>query len=131
MLDFFSAVSPSVRPQKALNLAIEFQPQELTCSARGVPPPTITFTRDGLLLDEGALNGRVTLQDAQSVLDDSTRVYTVNRTMEITSPLSNDTGTYTCVASFEVLNQTFSASANFSVIIQGRCILVNVAAYKC
>ena len=108
--------------------AIEFQLQEVTCNATGVPPPTITFMRGDVLLDgmgnstgSNDINARVNLQDqTQPVLNDE-RVYVVYRTLEIVSPIMSDNGLYSCQASFEVLNQTLNSSILFDIFVQSKC----------
>ena len=112
-------MSPLVEPERPLYFAIEFQPQELTCSAMGVPAPAITFSRDGMVLGDGSLDGRVSLRDTVSILNDTTRVYEVNRTLEILSPVGSDTGLYACQASIEVLNLTLTDNVTFTLIVQG------------
>ena len=121
-------MSPSIQSEQDTYLALEFQQQEVTCSATGVPPPTITFMgRDVVLNGVGNstsgssdINDRVNLQQpTQPILNDD-RLYVVNRTLQIVSPIGNDTGAFTCVASFEVLNQTLTASAVFNLVVQSK-----------
>lgn len=124
----FHAVSPSVEPGQPVYFAIEFQLQEVTCNATGVPPPTITFMRGDVLLDgmgnstdSDDINARVSLQDqTQPVLNDE-RVYVVYRTLEIVSTIMSDSGLYSCEASFEVLNQTLTDSTLFDIFVQSKC----------
>ena len=122
----FYAVSPSIQPEEDTYIATEFQVQEVTCTALGVPPPTITFMMGGVVLDGlgndstgGDLNERVRLQNQSESLLTSERLFAVNRTLEIVSPVGSDTGSYTCLASFEVLNTTLTATATFDIIVQG------------
>lgn len=124
----FHAVSPSVGSERPVYFAIEFQLQEVTCNATGVPPPTITFMRGDVLLDgmgnstgSNDINARVNLQDqTEPVLNDE-RVYVVYRTLEIVSPIMSDNGLYSCQASFEVLNQTLNSSTLFDIFVQSKC----------
>ena len=121
---FFYVVSPSIQPEQALYVTIEFQLQEVTCSATGVPPPTITFMRSDVVVSGNSnssdINDRVDLQDPTQPVLNGDRLYVVNRTLQIVSPIGNDTGVFICLASFEVLNQTLTAIDSFYFIVQGK-----------
>ena len=117
-------MSPSIQSEQDIYVAIEFQLQEVTCSATGVPPPTITFMRRDVVLDGNSnssdINDRVNLQDPTQPVLNGDRLYVVNRTLQIVSPTGDDTGIFTCLASFEVLNQTLTASDFFNFVVQGK-----------
>ena len=121
-------MAPSVEPEQRSYLAIEYVPQELTCSAMGVPSPTISFLINGVVLDRvgnssntsGDISERVNLREqSQPILNDDL-LYTVTRTLVILYPIGDDTDHYNCVASFEVLNQTLTAEATFDLVVQSK-----------
>ena len=125
-------VTPSITTAQPLYLAVEFQIQELTCSATGVPAPTISFMRDGVILDRvgnvsttGNLSERVNLRQQTEPLLNSDGLYMVTRTLEIVYPVGQDTGNYTCTATVEVLNQTLSDSVTFDVVVQSKQIMIS------
>ena len=122
-----TVVTPSVVAAQRLYLAIEFQVQELTCSATGVPAPTIFFARGDVILDgmgnistTGNLSERVNLRQQTEPLLNNDGLYMVTRTLEIVYPVGQDTGNYACTASIEVLNQTLSDSVTFDVVVQSK-----------
>ena len=104
--------------------------QELTCIATGVPAPTISFMRDGVVLDRmgptsssANLSERVNFLQQSSPILNSNGLYAVNRTLELLNPFGQDTGNYTCTASVtidELMSLTLSANDTFSVIVQSK-----------
>ena len=104
--------------------------QELTCIATGVPAPTISFMRDGLVLDRmgptslsANLSERVNLLQQSPPILNSNGLYAVNQTLELLNPFGQDTGNYTCTASVtidELMNLTLSANDTFAVIVQSK-----------
>ena len=125
-----TVVAPSVRATQSQYLAIEFEVQELTCEATGVPAPTITFMRNGVLLDgmgnisftDGNLTDRVNLRQQTQPTLNSNGSYSVTRTLEMLYPIGQDTGNYTCIATVSIaeLNQTLSDEDTFNVIVQSK-----------
>ena len=140
-------VAPSVQPAQVLYFAIEYTAQELSCSATGVPAPTISFMRGGVILDRvgnsttatsGDISERVNLREQSQPILSEELLYTVNRTLEVLYPIGNDTGRYSCSASVEVLNQTLTDEDIFILIVQSKYILALISvdqllfyAYSC
>lgn len=127
-------MTPSVESSQDRFLAIENETATLTCTATGVPAPTIGFMINGIVLDRmgsaspGAdLRDRVNLQEqSESTLSDD-RLYMVTRTLEIFNPVGRDTGNYTCTANVtieELLNITFSDQYTFELIVQSELGLI-------
>ena len=121
-----------------LYLAIEFQVQELTCSATGVPGPSISFMRDGVILDRmgnmtsgGNLSERVNLLQPSRPILTRDGLYMVTRTLEILYPVGLDTGNYTCTASITVLNRTLSSVAQFHVVVQSKLYQYALSVAQC
>ena len=112
-----------------LYIAIEFQVQVLTCIATGVPAPTISFVREGVILDrmgntsfDGSISERVNLgQQTQPTLNRD-GLYMVNRTLQILYPVGQDTGNFTCTASVTIaeLNETLTDEDTLEVIVQSK-----------
>ena len=130
---FYTKVAPSIESAQPLYVAIEFQVQELTCIATGVPAPSISFTREGVVLDRMGnmtsggdleLSERVNLREQSQPVFNSDRLYVVNRTLEILYPVGNDTGQYDCTASTEVLNVILSSETTFDIIVEGKLIFM-------
>ena len=126
---FPTVVTPSVKAAQSIHLAIEFEVEELKCEATGVPAPTITFVRNGVLLDRmgnisfiGNLTDRIALRQQTQPTLNSDGLYSVTRTLEMLYPIGQDTGNYTCIASINIaeLNQTLSDKDTFNVIVQSK-----------
>ena len=78
----------------------EGDPVTFTCSVTGIPPPEITWMRNGVPFDQS--NRRVTLSDPTMPELFSTgggNVYFVSRSLTLDNTMNADSGTYTCVAS--------------------------------
>ena len=102
----------------------ETDPVTFTCSATGIPPPKITWVRNGAPFDRS--NTRVTLTDPTVPELYSTNggdVFLVSRNLTLDNTMDADTGTYTCVASNgNAMNQT--DMQNFQLIVKGEvCFL--------
>ena len=122
-----TVVTPTIRAKQSQYLAIEFEVQEVTCEATGVPAPTITFTRIGVFLDrmgniDANLTERINLQQQTQPILNSDGLYSVTRTLEMLYPIGQDTGNYICIASVSIaeLNQTLSDKDAFNVIVQSK-----------
>ena len=125
-----TVVTPSIRAAQSQYLAIEFEVQELTCEATGVPAPTITFMRNGVILDrmgntsftDGNLTDRVNLRQQTQPTLNSDGSYSVTRTLEMLYPIEQDTGNYTCIANVSIadLSHTLSDEDTFTVIVQSK-----------
>ena len=78
----------------------EGDPVTFTCSATGIPPPEITWMRNGSPFDQS--NTRVTLSDPrmpEPFSSDGGNIYFVSRNLTLDNTVDADSGTYTCVAS--------------------------------
>ena len=125
---------PSVQSSQNRFLAIENETATLTCTATGVPAPTISFMIDGIALDRmgsaspGAdLRDRVNLQEQSEPTLNDDRLYMVTRTLEIFNPFGRDTGNYTCTANVtieELTNITLSDQDTFELIVQSELAFV-------
>ena len=80
----------------------------------------VILDREGNISTSGNLSERVNLRQQMDPLLNSDGLYMVTRTLEILYPVGEDTGSYTCTASVEVLNQTLSDSVMFDVIVQSK-----------
>ena len=102
----------------------ETDPVTFTCSATGIPPPKITWMRNGAPFDGS--NTRVTLTDPTVPELYSTNggdVFLVSRNLTLDNTMDADTGTYTCVASNgNAMNQT--DMQNFQLIVKGKVCLL-------
>ena len=103
----------------------ETAPVIFTCSAIGIPPPEITWTRNGVLLDDN-VDPRISLSnpsDPQVLPTTRGDIYLVSRNLIISNTRDNDSDTYTCVAS-NGNARTPSVTQDFELIVQGRPPLV-------
>ena len=78
----------------------ETDPVTFTCSATGIPPPEITWMRNGAPFDQS--NMRVTLSDPtipEPFRTGGGDIYFVSRNLTLDNTMDADSGTYTCVAS--------------------------------
>ena len=102
----------------------------ISCSARGIPPPSIRFLRRGVELNRTGgepgigtdLVSRVQLgQESSSVfMDDST--FMVSRMLTIFNVAEEDAGDFTCEASSTISELALSLSDNsvFALIVQSK-----------
>ena len=102
----------------------------ITCSARGIPPPSITFLRGGVELNRTGeesgigtdLVSRVQLGDESSsvFVDDGTLM--VSRMLTIFNVAEGDAGDFTCEASCTTseLGLSLSGSSVFELVVQSK-----------
>ena len=92
-------VVPVIQPESGLPdyTVNEMEAVTFECSATGIPPPTITWYRDGVLLS----GDRVTLIN-QTLMDftrmDNENVQMVTRMLTLANTNDGDSGNYTCNA---------------------------------
>ena len=85
------------------------------CTATGIPPPTISWYRNGTELLSG--DSRITLSNHAAptlVQGDGGMVYSVSRTLMLANTRDDDSDTYTCVADNIVGND----SQEFELVVQ-------------
>ena len=92
-------------------------PVTFECIATGIPPPTIQWSRDGVLLSSG-----VTLSEPSQTMVSAPMgtgmIYQVERTLTFNTTAS-DTDTYTCeAANTNVMRPT--VAQNFTLFVQGK-----------
>ena len=95
----------------------ENDPVTFTCSATGIPPPEITWMRNGIVLNE-SVDSRISLSnpsDLETVSTGGGNISSVSRSLTISSTRDNDSGTYTCVAS----NAAANVTQDFELVVQG------------
>ena len=125
----FHTVTPmvtSVYPEVGqMNYAVnETDTVTFECSATGIPPPTITWLRNGMELNN-TTNSHVTVDDPMEM--DFTRdndgeiVSVVTLTLNLINTTDDDSGTYTCVATNDA--NPGSSTTDFELIVQGLCSL--------
>ena len=94
-------------------------PVTFVCTATGIPPPTIQWFRDGVLLSSGV----VLSEPSQTLVPAPTgmstgMIYQVERTLTFNTTAS-DTDTYTCEAC-NINEVQPTATQNFTLFVQGR-----------
>ena len=119
---FGRAVVPSILipPVNFTYVVNETDPVIFMCSATGIPPPEITWMRNGVLLDEN-VDSRISLSnpsDPEAFPTTGGDIYSVGRNLTISNSRDNDSDTYTCVAS-NGNERTPSVTQDFELIIQG------------
>jgi len=103
----------------------ETDPVIFMCSATGIPPPEITWIRNGVLLDEN-VDPHISLSNpSDPEVFSTTRgdIYSVSRNLTINNTRDNDSDTYTCVASNRNA-VTPNVTQDFELVVQGRPPLV-------
>ena len=124
---FIIAVVPSILmpPVNFTYTVNETDPVIFMCSATGIPPPEITWMRNGVLLDEN-VDPCISLSnpsDPEAFPTTGGGIYLVSRNLTISNTRHNDSDTYTCVAS-NGNAVTPSVTQNFELVVQGRPPLV-------
>ena len=78
----------------------ETYPVTFTCSATGIPPPEITWMRNGVVLDV-SVDSRISLSNPSGPEAISTaggNISSVSHSLTISNTRDNDSDTYACVA---------------------------------
>ena len=92
-------------------------PVTFECIATGIPPPTIQWFRDGVLLSSDVMLSEPSQTLVPAPLGTG-MIYQVERTLTFTTT-ANDTGTYACEASnINMVRPT--VTQNFGLFVQGR-----------
>jgi len=92
-------------------------PVTFECIATGIPPPTIQWFRDGMLLSSGLLLSEPS-QTLVPALMGTGMIYQVERNLTFDTTAS-DTDTYTCEASnINMVRPT--VTQNFTFFVQGK-----------
>lgn len=91
------------------------EPFSLMCTAKGAPPPTITWTLD----DEPVARDLSRVRASQYTLSDGSTVSHVN----VSSPQIRDGGVYRCAAR----NSAGSAEYQARINVRGACLLFNIS----
>ena len=117
------AVVPSILtpPVNFIYVVNETDPVIFMCSATGIPPPEITWMRNGVLLDEN-VDSRISLShsyDPEAFPITGGNIYSVSHNLTISNTRDNDSDTYTCVAS-NGNARTPNMTRDFELVVQGR-----------
>ena len=92
-------------------------PVTFGCTATGIPPPTIQWFRDGVLLSSGVMLSEPS-QTMVSAPIGTGLIYEVERTLTFYTAAS-DTDTYTCDASNTNMVRP-TVAQNFTLFVQGK-----------
>ena len=119
-----------VEPEESTVVTVDqFTLANFDCSAAGIPPPDISWVRvynNGTIVQlTMASDPRVTLLDAEEDseydLENVGIVSLVNRTLNLSSALDDDSGTYRCIARNEAGNDT----QDFELVVQGMIVKIS------
>ena len=124
---FINAVVPSILiPSVNFTYVVnETDPVIFMCSATGIPPPEITWMRNGVLLDDN-VDPRISLSnpsDPEAFPTADGNIYSVSRNLILSNTRDNDSDTYTCAAS-NGNARTPSVTRDFELVVQGMCRLL-------
>ena len=92
-------------------------PVTFVCTATGIPPPTIQWFRDSVLLSSGVMLSEPSQTMVPAPMGTG-MIYQVERTLTFNTTAS-DTDTYTCEASNINVEQP-TTTQNFTLFVQGR-----------
>ena len=84
----------------SINIVNETERAMFECTATGIPPPTISWYRNGTELSEG-LDPRITLSNHSEPLfssRDGEEFYSISRTLILANTSNDDSNIYTCLA---------------------------------
>ena len=121
-------LSPSVVPNITFPLddqvytVNETNPVTFTCSATGIPPPEITWKRNGVVVDENT-EPHVSLNffNLETISTADGNIHLVTHTLTISSTKDSDSDNYTCVAS-NGNTVTPNVTRDFELVVQGRLL---------
>ena len=102
----------------------ETGPVTFTCSATGIPPPEISWMRNGVVLNE-SVDSQISISnpsDPETVPTAGGNISSVSRSLTISRTRDNDSDTYTCVAS-NGNTMTPNVTQNFELVVQGRLLV--------
>ena len=111
-------------PVNFTDVVNETDPVIFMCSATGIPPPEITWTRNGVPLDNN-VDPRISLSnpsDPEVFPTTGGNIYSVSRNLTISNTRDNDSDTYTCVAS-NGNARTPTVTRDFELIVQGMQVI--------
>ena len=124
--DLCPTLSPSVIPNITFPLDDQVytvnktDPVTFTCSATGIPPPEITWMRNGLVVDESTEpHISLNFSNPETISTADGDIYLVTHTLTISSTRNGDSDNYTCVASNEN-TVTPNVTQDFELVVQGR-----------
>ena len=100
-------------------------PVTFTCTATGIPPPTIEWMREGEMLTNTSLGSRLTLGDA-SVTDTPGNVSEVTRMLTISNAMDDDSENYTCEANNDAEGGKDSEEFELLVQSESACLVVPI-----
>ena len=89
----------------------------IQCIALGIPPPSITWYRNGTKISNNT-DPRVNLDDPVTSLNGSENTYAVSRTLTLEESNYEDSGTYECKASNDATPG--EDSMDFVLIVHGK-----------
>jgi len=94
----------------------ETEPVVFTCSATGIPPPEISWMRNGVPFNQTITQVTLSVPTVPELYStDRGDIYFVSRNLTLDSTMDSDSGAYTCVAS----NAAASVTQNLQLTIQG------------
>ena len=111
-------------PENFIETVNEADPVTFVCVVVGIPAPSISFYRNGTLLDQST-NQRITLTDNSEPQEFQTAtgmVFHVSRNLTLDNTTDADSGTYTCVAS----NAAANVTQDFGLVVQGEKVVTCV-----
>ena len=97
-------------------------PDKLLPTLREIPVPSISFYRNGRVIDEST-DMRITLTDSsepQDFLTSGGTAFLVSRNLTLDNTMDTDSSTYTCAAS----NVAGNVTRDFELVVQGELLYI-------
>lgn len=107
-------VVPEISSSEGTYITSEQTPVNFQCTATSIPPPEITWYRNGTVL---LTDPRASVNSSDAVLLPSSLLYQVTQNLTLMDTEDSDSGSYTCMANSSAGVDT----AEFQLVVRSKC----------